>query len=82
MAPDRSGRGAGRIDQDTVEALGGAGPFHGVGDDYIRTSVADFTGIVEYLAREKARIWTGTFYEVASYVHANPAPASSAPRND
>ena len=42
--------------------------FHGVGDDYIKTETDVFQEIVIYLARQKNRIWTDTFYEVASYI--------------
>ena len=55
--------------------------FHGIGDDYIRTTTEDFSDVVQYLATEKERIWTGTFYDVASYVKENPAPTPTQRRS-
>ncbi len=60
MSPGSTGTGTRR----TPRSSG----FHGVGDDYIKTETDVFQEIVIYLARQKNRIWTDTFYEVASYI--------------
>lgn len=53
--------------------------FHGVGGDYIETSAEDFDKIVQYLAQERQRIWTGTFYDVASYISERQAVGTAMP---
>jgi peptidoglycan/xylan/chitin deacetylase (PgdA/CDA1 family) len=42
--------------------------FHGVGGDYLTTSMKDFEGLLAYLDAQRERIWTDTLYGVASYV--------------
>lgn len=39
-----------------------------MGDDYITTETDVFEEIVVCLSRQRSRIWTDTFYEVASYI--------------
>ena len=42
--------------------------FHGVGGDFIEVEAKDFEAVAAYLAQQQDRIWTGTFYQVASYI--------------
>ena len=42
--------------------------FHGVGGDFIETETSDFEAVAAYLAQQQDRIWTDTFYQVASCI--------------
>jgi peptidoglycan/xylan/chitin deacetylase (PgdA/CDA1 family) len=42
--------------------------FHGVGGDYLITPQSGHDALAQYLADNKASVWTATFGEVASYI--------------
>ncbi|HVW97421.1 MAG TPA: polysaccharide deacetylase family protein [Mucilaginibacter sp.] len=42
--------------------------FHGIGGDYITTSVAAHKALLEYLAKNKKDIWVTTFQQAMDYV--------------
>jgi len=47
--------------------------FHGVGGDYITVSPENHRQLAEYLAKNKAEIWTAPFGEVAGYLKSEEA---------
>jgi hypothetical protein len=53
-----------------VQQKGGMGifMFHGIGGDYITTSVKAHKELLEYLAKNKKDIWVATFQEAMDYI--------------